>query len=514
MKTKPTLIVLFLIFSSCAILANTFFSNSIIAISKENNHNKYSLTTLKSSYYLNSKNFTSENQFIKSNIQTTDEDFKSMSIRYAKLNNAKKSVEYAEEYIKNFYEINFLNSEAFSNIFDSNEYRVLIKKYKPELNSWILFFFSIGIIGLFFSIIINLKKSNDVIANLLISFFVLFHSLFVIHLCLFLSKYNFKLPHSLYITTSFSFLYGPLMYFYFKRTKDKYKFKKQDLLHLIPSIILFIYLLPIYGLSKIEKLDLLYNRDEVLHSILETIVVLKIISMSIYVYLILKSYSPFNSLSKTSLSFFKWYKRLIILNILYVFSYTIYGIALMNIVMVNSFIYPQILSMTLIIIYISYTIYVKPEIFNNSENSIKDKQISKYKKSGLTETYSNELKSELLKLFDQDKIYKQSNLSLDLLSIKMSSTRHNISQVINEHFGVSFFHFVNKYRIEEALRILSSDTSTNLNIIDVAYDVGFNNKVTFNKAFKIKTSMTPTNYIKSIQAQDIAVKFKSNSLSV
>ena len=96
----------------------------------------------------------------------------------------------------------------------------------------------------------------------------------------------------------------------------------------------------------------------------------------------------------------------------------------------------------------------------------------------------------------------------------MSSTRHNISQVINEHFGVSFFYFVNKYRIEEALRILSSDASTNLNIIDVAYDVGFNNKVTFNKAFKIKTSMTPTNYIKSIQAQDIAVKFKSNSLSV
>ena len=88
-------------------------------------------------------------------------------------------------------------------------------------------------------------------------------------------------------------------------------------------------------------------------------------------------------------------------------------------------------------------------------------------------------------MFDQDKIYKQSNLSLDLLSIKMQSTRHNISQVINEHFGVSFFHFVNKYRIEEALRILSSDTSTNLNIIDVAYDVGFNNKVTFNKAFKI-----------------------------
>ena len=514
MKTKPTLIVLFLIFSSCAILANTLFSNSIIAISKENNHNKYSLTTLKSSYYLNSKNFTSENQFIESNIQTTDEDFKSMSIRYAKLNNAKKSVEYAEEYIKNFHEIDFLNSEAFLNISDSIEYKTLIKKYEQELNSWILFFLSIGVIGLFFSIIINLKKSNDFAANLLISLFILFHSLFIIHLCLFLSKYNFKLPHSLYITTSFSFLYGPLMYFYFKRTKDKYKFKKQDLLHLIPSIILFIYLLPIYALSKSEKLDLLYNRDEVLHSILETIVVLKIISMSIYVYLILKSYN-FSVVSiNSNVSSYNWYKRLIILNILYVFSYTIYGIALMNTVMVNSFIYPQIFSMTLLIIYISYTVYVKPEIFYISVNLTKNKQIPKYEKSGLTENYSKELKNDLLKLFIQDKIYKQSNLSLDLLSKEMSSTRHNISQVINEHFGVSFFHFVNKHRIEEALRILSNDSTSNLNIIDVAYDVGFNNKVTFNKAFKIETSMTPTEYIKNLQSSHIDQKPQSKFLSV
>ena len=135
---------------------------------------------------------------------------------YAKVGNAKKSIQYAEEYIKRFYEVDFLKSEAFSNISDSIEYKTLIKKYDQKLNSWILFFLSIGVIGLFFSIIINLKKSNDFVANFLISLFILFHSLFIIHLSLFLSKYNFLIPHSLYITTSFSFLYGPLMYFYFK----------------------------------------------------------------------------------------------------------------------------------------------------------------------------------------------------------------------------------------------------------------------------------------------------------
>ena len=514
MKTKYSLICFFLIYLTCINPSSKVFSNSIIGISKDFNYAKHSNFISKSSNYLNAKNFTSEDQLLESEIQLSGKDLKSKSMMYAKVGNVKKSVQYAEEYIKRFYEVDFLKSEDFLNISDSIEYKTLIKKYDQELNSWILFFLSIGVIGIFFSIIINLKKSNDFFTNFLISLFILFHSLFIIHLSLFLSKYNFLIPHSLYITTSFSFLYGPLMYFYFKRTMDEYKFKKQDLLHLIPSIILFIYLLPIYALSKSEKLDLLYNRDEVLHSTLETIVVLKIISMSIYVYLVLKSYNFSDVSINSNLSSYNWYKRLITLNILYVFSYTIYGIALMSIVMVNSFIYPQIFSMTLIITYISYTVYVKPDIFYISENLTKNKQIPKYEKSGLTENYSKELKNDLLKLFIQDKIYKQSNLSLDLLSTELSSTRHNISQVINEHFGVSFFHFVNKHRIEEALRILSSNSSSNLNIIDVAYDVGFNNKVTFNKAFKIETSMTPTEYIKNLQSFHIDQKPQSKSLSV
>ena len=260
MKTKYSLICFFLIYLTCINPSSKVFSNSIIGISKDFNYAKHSNFISKSSNYLNAKNFTSEDQLLESEILLSGKDLKSKSMMYAKVGNAKKSVQYAEEYIKRFYEVDFLKSEDFLNISDSIEYKTLIKKYDQELNSWILFFLSIGVIGIFFSIIINLKKSNDFVANFLISLFILFHSLFIIHLSLFLSKYNFLIPHSLYITTSFSFLYGPLMYFYFKRTMDEYKFKKQDLLHLIPSIILFIYLLPIYALSKSEKLDLLYNK--------------------------------------------------------------------------------------------------------------------------------------------------------------------------------------------------------------------------------------------------------------
>jgi AraC-like DNA-binding protein len=58
---------------------------------------------------------------------------------------------------------------------------------------------------------------------------------------------------------------------------------------------------------------------------------------------------------------------------------------------------------------------------------------------------------------------------------------------------------MNKYRIAEALEILKDD-SKDLSIIQVAYEVGFNNKVTFNKSFKKHVSQTPSQYLLSLRA--------------
>ena len=54
------------------------------------------------------------------------------------------------------------------------------------------------------------------------------------------------------------------------------------------------------------------------------------------------------------------------------------------------------------------------------------------------------------------------------------------------------------YRIQEAKQLLLEDKARRLNIINVAYEVGYNNKVTFNKAFKKDTQLTPSQYQKSV----------------
>lgn len=444
---------------------------------------------------------SSERDSINGGKEISGEDLKTEAIYNAYLGNGDKAIELAEAYIKSAHDVTILSHDSFLEINDSEGYKRLAGQYLPKTNFWLLFFFACGLVGLFLSVVINLRRKGDFVGNILISSFVLFHSLFMIHLCIFLSRNNFSLPHTLYFSTSFSFLYGPLLYFYFKRISEKYRFKLLDLIHLAPSVLLFLYLLPIYLLPAEEKLHLMFNRNEILYDTLRGIVVLKYVSLVGYAYLVYKQYKKIaGRKEKPHFQILNWQRNMMILNMFYVFFYVVYGIALLRIVTSNNlFIYPQTFSMAIIILYVGYIAYVQPKVFSK-KFLFNEMDKFKYKKSGLTISYSEELKEQLLELLDKEKVYKQSNISLEKLADRLGTTRHNISQVINEHFGMNFFHLINKYRIAEAIEILKNDYNNNLHIIDVAYDVGFNNKVTFNKAFKAETNMTPSSFLRERDA--------------
>ena len=190
---------------------------------------------------------------------------------------------------------------------------------------------------------------------------------------------------------------------------------------------------------------------------------------------------------------------------MYILAYAFYGITISGILIVTkseAIYHFQVLAMSLMVLYIAQTAYLQPKVFNFGSFKLKNGVSEiKYLKSGLTEALSEELKGELIKLFTEGKVYRDSNLSLETLSEKLNTTRHNTSQIINEHFDINFFELINKFRIEEAVNLLLEDKNGNLNIIDIAYEVGYNNKVTFNKAFKKTTSLTPTQFIDSIRNQ-------------
>ena len=371
-------------------------------------------------------------------------------------------------------------------------------KYAPKLNFWIIIYLYVAMIGFYISFIINFNRKIDFLARILISSFVFIHSFFLFHVCVSISYYEYVYPHMYRMSLPFSLLYGPLLYFYFKRITQQYRFKKIDVLHILPTILLLLYVIPIYSLPAEEKLVAMLTRanggfEEAKRLHVPTLVALKLLSLIVYGYFIRKLYLKSKNQDKLGKGNKIWNGNLYRIHILYVVAYSLYGFMIVNNLGHNLIFHSQVSAMALMVLYLGYSANIQPQVFSGLY-SYENQFFLKYEKSGLTESLSTELKEQLKYLFDEEKIYKENDISLETIADRLNTTRHNASQVINEHFDMNFHKLINKYRIQEAMSILDHDYQRNLHIIDIAYEVGYNNKVTFNKAFKEYTQVTPSEY--------------------
>ncbi|MFD2585881.1 helix-turn-helix domain-containing protein [Croceitalea marina] len=423
---------------------------------------------------------------------------KKLALSQAGLGDTAKSIEYIESYFLLEFNTDFLNHEGFDDIRNSDDFKLLKTKYSPKLNFWSFFYLFISFVGFYTFLILNFNKKIKLPARLLISGFIFIHTFFIFHIGLLITNYQFEYPHTYRMSTCFSFLYGPLLFLYFKKIVHNYSFKYVDLAHFIPTILVVIYLIPTYSLSPNDKLDLMLDRvqNSVNASDSKTliiIVILKLVSLIVYGFFIRKMYLKSVGRKNLEKQSRLWQRNLYHIHFLYIFSYLIYGILISNSIISGFFFNFQVGSMALMVLYIGYSANIQPSVFNGVI-SYANRLFPKYEKSGLTTSLSLELKNHLEHLFKDEKIYKENDINLEMVAHKLNTSRHNASQVINEHFKVSFHELVNKYRIEEAKKILTDDQQRNLNIIDIAYEVGYNNKVTFNKAFKKDTQLTPSQF--------------------
>lgn len=110
----------------------------------------------------------------------------------------------------------------------------------------------------------------------------------------------------------------------------------------------------------------------------------------------------------------------------------------------------------------------------------------------LNEGTTQEWAQRLDKLMYEKELFANPNLKLHDVAGEMHISGHQLSQFLNEHMGKNFTLFVNDYRIQEACKILESET--NLSIEGISSEVGFNSKSTFFAAFKKAKGITPAQY--------------------
>jgi len=124
-------------------------------------------------------------------------------------------------------------------------------------------------------------------------------------------------------------------------------------------------------------------------------------------------------------------------------------------------------------------------------------QDQKYAKSGLNDEQLLEYKYRLEQIMQSQKLFLSSDLTLPKLAQAVDCSINHLSQVINSGFGVSFFDYLNQYRITHAKELLSAADGQSHAILNIAFTVGFNSNSAFYAAFKKCVGQTPAQYRKA-----------------
>lgn len=108
--------------------------------------------------------------------------------------------------------------------------------------------------------------------------------------------------------------------------------------------------------------------------------------------------------------------------------------------------------------------------------------------------HSEDLFTRLSLLMEQEKIYRDSNLTRDRLAELLGTNRTYLTQIIAQHSGKGYYQFINSYRIKEAVKILSDPANSSYPLKALASDLGFKSMTTFYKTFQETVGMTPSMY--------------------
>lgn len=101
----------------------------------------------------------------------------------------------------------------------------------------------------------------------------------------------------------------------------------------------------------------------------------------------------------------------------------------------------------------------------------------------------------ILQLMERDKPWLDPGFSLQDLSTRLATNQKYISQAINMFSETGFSGMMNRYRVNEARRlILEGKPDTSLN--DIALEAGFTNRISFYRQFKEITGISPSEFLK------------------
>ena len=379
----------------------------------------------------------------------------------------------------------------------------------------VIFLFGTGQ-AIFLSILIFTKK-NKTTGDYVLGSWMVFMGLHLLNQYFHSTGLAWEYPYLLGIGLFFPMLEGPFMFVYvLVLVNGTNRFKPVYLIHGLLFMLVILYLMfNFYFLPASEKIDYYYKLTTPPLSLALQIV----FSFNVFlgpVYMVwslikLKNHSDkiteqFSFTEQINLNWLKY----VIAGLGFVWMTVILGVTLsmffpvISIDLSNWFIY---LSLTIAVFFLGYFGLKQRAIYVNvPDNMLQNKSIEeqkkeelteRYKKSGLSDKKAKEYLDRLLQYMNDEKPYLNGKLSINDIATHLNISINHLSQVINGHLGISFFDFVNKYRVEEVKSKLFNREHQRITLLAIAYDCGFNSKSSFNNIFKKITGYSPSAFIKT-----------------
>ncbi|MCE7992494.1 MAG: AraC family transcriptional regulator [Roseivirga sp.] len=302
---------------------------------------------------------------------------------------------------------------------------------------------------------------------------------------------------------------GPLLYLYISSfTSDRFRFRPGYLLHFIPFTV-FTMLLPLLFAEAIPEQGKYYGMLSVMRSSPEGLTPLQMfygflfflqfIHAGFYAFFGIRALRNFTINQGAGIMIktarLRWMKRYtIIFGSILLMCLVYFSVLFYSSIYERWMDYLLILPTTIWMYMLAFNAYKNPFLFRDDLKYALSQK--KYAKSTLDGGLADRYEQIIIRYLEEEKAYRNPGMKLSDLSAALEVAPHDLSQVINQRFECNFNELINRYRVKEARELLA-DHSNDLNMLEVAYAVGFNNKASFNNYFKKITGSTPSHYRKN-----------------
>lgn len=283
------------------------------------------------------------------------------------------------------------------------------------------------------------------------------------------------------------------------------KFKKIRLIHYLPSVSCFIiYSIYISLFSFSERINFILFKNTFMSNWIEAINIIVIAIQAItYISLIFIYLSQVKKHIGKHFTELQWNESLWISNTIYLLIIAFTTLLIchhswesVSTWLVNIF---DVITMFYFTYYVLKTYYRNPFSQVNKEEEM-DNQIEKgiAPEPDKSEKYV-QLITEYLKT---SQTYLKPTLTITDVSNSTGISSNDISHALNHVHLCNFFDFINKMRIERAVKTLSNDTTHEQNIASITYQSGFSSKEAFRWAFKKNMKKTPEQFMEELGRKD------------